>query len=124
MKALTVEQFEQADDLGAEWFPLPAAFGDDAGVFIRNMRADESAAMEDDVLGEDVPVDTFRRAVLLTAVVDEKNEPIFNEETIDVLMAKSRKTVQSLFDKACELNGLTKEDVDELEKNSESTQDE
>ena len=120
-KVLTVEQIQNTDDLGAEWHAMPPAFGEDVGVYIRIMRADEASEIEDKVTGDDIPPGEFRRLVLERTVVDENNVPLFDAETISVLMKKSRPTVEEVFDKACQINGLTRAEVDELEGNSEST---
>ena len=121
--AMTAEQFATVDDLEAEWFPLPEKlYGKDQGVYIRVMRSDEGSIIEDKVADRDVPVGEFRRLVLMSTVVDEDDSPIFDAETIAILTARNRRVVESMFERACELNGFSKKDVDEIEKNSDGGQ--
>lgn len=57
------------------------------------------------------------RLVSLTAV-DETGERLFNDKEVEALGNKSSKALQRLFDSAQKLNGITDDEVEELEGNS------
>jgi hypothetical protein len=122
-KAITREQFLDADDLTEEWVDLPASYGKDAGVYVRHMTGEERSLLEDKYAGDDkTPVREFRVAVLLATVVDDDDNALFNNDDDVALMGKNAGVLERCFDKSCKINGLTKKDVEVLEKNSGSDQ--
>jgi len=122
-KAITRSQFLEADDLDSEWVDLPKSYGKDAGVYVRHMTGEERSSLEDKYAGDKKgPVRDFRVAVLLATTVDENEAPLFTSDDDVALMGKNAGVLEGIFDRACEINGLTKKDVEELEKNSGSDQ--
>jgi hypothetical protein len=63
------------------------------------------------------------RLVALT-VVDQEGRQVFSERDVDVLNAKNADALEVIFKTALRLAGMSKADVDELTKNSESAQKE
>lgn len=64
----------------------------------------------------------FRAFLVASTLCDESNRLLCvngkRESTADALSGKAAGPVSRIFNAACELNGLTKDDVEELEKNS------
>lgn len=120
MKTLCKDEFLDADDLPLVPMPLPEdLYGKDCGFYVRTTTATQRSLLEKRFLDEDVRKHPgkFRSIVLMLCVVDENGAPIFEDADRPRLMEKNSGTVELLFAKACELNGLTKKDVEELEKN-------
>jgi hypothetical protein len=59
----------------------------------------------------------IRAKMILLAVIHEDGTPMFSESDLKPLSAKSAKAVGRLFDVACRLSGIGKDDVKDLEKN-------
>lgn len=66
----------------------------------------------------------FRAFLVASTLCDESNRLLCvngkRESSADALGAKAAGPINRIFNAACELNGLTKDDVEELEKNSEA----
>lgn len=60
----------------------------------------------------------FRTKLLVLTIVNEKNERVFTEEDIEALAEKSSLPIDMLATEAMKMNGILKEDEDELTKNS------
>ena len=58
-----------------------------------------------------------RAMLLVLTLCDESGNPIFTEKDLDELNKKNSKVIENLFTKASDLNGLSPESVEEIEKN-------
>lgn len=70
--------------------------------------------------GKKVVTKNFRAALLSRCLVDEEGTLLFNESDIEALGQKSARAIERLVDVAQEINGLSKKDAEELEKNSQA----
>lgn len=89
-------------------------------VFVKTMSAGDRDQWEASILdarGKFTP-DHGRAKLLLACVCDEAGKPLFDRGDVHDLSKKSSVAVQRVFDAAAKLNGIGKNDVDELEKNS------
>ena len=122
-KAIDKQAFLKANDLPLTWVPLPEdKYGKDAGVYVRNMTGAERSALEDRFASDKrMPVGAFRKAVLLSTVVDEEGKPLFADKDGEAVMAKNAGVLETMFERSCEINGLTQKDVDNIEGNSQSS---
>lgn len=121
-KALTLNEILALDDLPVQAVEVPQWNGH---VLLRTLRADERAELErkfskrkpsEDPLG-------FRKALIqATAMTPDGASLVANEEQAAALMAKNSEAVETIFEKALEINGFRKKDITELEKNSEASQ--
>ena len=125
LKAIAAKAFLAADDRPLEKVPLDLAlYGEGACVYVRRMSGTERSQIEKQWYDKDVADNPggFRWDVILRTIVDEAGNALFKSDMQAAVMGKSAGTLETLFEKACELNGLRKKDVEELEKNSESGQ--
>lgn len=60
---------------------------------------------------------SVRGSLCAVVICDENGNRLFTEQDIPVLEQKSAAALDRLFDVAMRMNGLRKQDVDELEKN-------
>lgn len=120
MRVLGKEEFLQSDDKKPTWVPLPPdLYGEDSGFFVRVMSGWERSEIEKLYIDGDPKQDPggFRGRILVSTIVDESGKPVFDKSDIQAIMEKNAGTLEVLFEKTCELNGLTKKDVERLEKN-------
>jgi len=59
----------------------------------------------------------LRASLLVKTICDENGSLIFTSKQMEFLNAKSSKVLNDLFDKAMEINGLSKNTNDEIKKN-------
>ena len=114
----------QANDLKSEEVDVPEWGGK---VKVRSMTGEERDAFEESTIqgkgkNRDVNMRNFRAKLVVRCVVDELGERIFGETDIQALAKKNSGAISRVFDVASRLSGLSKEDVDELTKNSEADQ--
>lgn len=90
-------------------------------VYIKGM----SAAEKDDFEAAQVSLNAkgkalhnFRARLVVATACDEQGNRVFSDEDVDALGELPAKDVAKLFDVATKLNGMSKEDVEDLEKNS------
>ena len=62
-----------------------------------------------------------RAALVVLAACDENGVAIFTKDDVSALAEKSTSAIIRIFDAAQSLNKITKEDVDELEGNSDAS---
>ena len=120
MRVLGKEEFLESKDKKPIWVPLPEdLYGNDSGFYVRVMSGWERSEIEKLYINGDPSTDPggFRGRILVNTIVDEDGIPIFQTDDIKQLMDKNAGTIEILFEKSCELNGLTKKDVERLEKN-------
>ena len=120
MKLLTRDHILDADDLVFDFVEVPEWRKDGFDVVcVRTMTAGErdrwETALLDDA-GEIRELHIRARLVSLT-VVGEDGMPLFNNEHIARLTAKSAAAMDRVFAAASKLNGLSAADVEELAKN-------
>jgi hypothetical protein len=66
--------------------------------------------------------DLFRAKLLALVIVDEEGNRMFtSHEDLVGLSGKSAQVLERFFNRAMEMNGLNRKEVEELEKNSETT---
>lgn len=93
------------------------AFGEDA--FIKEMSGKERDAFEAFTYMNGKPnYDRFRARLLARTLCDSEGNLIFAENDVDALADLPSGELVRLFAIASKVNGLTKDDVDELAKNS------
>lgn len=97
-------------------------------VYVQGLTGAERDRYEQSVMqrrgGQLVPNLTNARAKLIVvSLVDEDGAVLFREDEVAELGNIPARTLQKIWDKACELSGLSESDVDELEGNSEAVRD-
>lgn len=120
MKTLKKEEFLGADDLPLSPVSLPESYGKDVGFYVRMMTGTERSAMEKRIFAGTNPKDDpegFRIRMLADCIVDENGKHIFEKADAKRLMSKAAPSIELMFEAACELNGFTADDVEQLEKN-------
>jgi hypothetical protein len=120
MEPLTRESILQAKDLDLCPMAIPEWGGT---IYVRCMTGTERDAFEAEaytIRGKNVEInrENFRARLLVRVLVDEENQRIFSDQDINSLGGKSAKILDQLFSVAMRLNGLSREDVEELTKNS------
>lgn len=115
------------DDLLRAWTPTIQAvevpeLGADAVVYVRQFSAADRGKLE--ILGtkfkEGKAYDQVPRVRLLTvalALCDESGTRLFKDEECDQIGSMPAGVVDRIFEKAAEINGLSKKAVEEAEKN-------
>ena len=66
----------------------------------------------------------FRSRLVSLTAVDEDGARLFSDSDIELLAAKNASAINRIFDVSRRLSGLSETDVEDLEKNSEPSQDE
>jgi hypothetical protein len=117
---LTREQILGANDLPSVKVPVPE-WGPGAVVYVKSMTGAERDAFESQVVegrGPDrtVNVQNIRARLCARCIVNAGGTPLFTDADVEALGAKSAKVLDRIFEQAQKLNGLRKEDVDELGK--------
>lgn len=92
-------------------------------VWVRAFNALERSDLEKRFRNRDPNSDLadFRTSLLVLATVDENGERIFTLDDISWLKEKNAEAIERIFEVASKKNGFAKKDVEELEKNSESS---
>lgn len=126
MGTLTKEQILQADDLKKELVSVPDWGGD---VYVRTMTGTERDAFEQSIIetdGENIKMNfvNIRAKLCASTIVDEEGNRLFEEKDIAELGKKSAAALNHIFTAAQKLNGISKDDIKELAKNSGKTQSE
>ncbi|WP_284459685.1 hypothetical protein [Cupriavidus campinensis] len=67
-----------------------------------------------------VPYSVFTARVLVSTVVDEDGQPVFDEADIETLRGKNQAAMDRVLAVALRLNGLAASAVEEAEKNSDA----
>ena len=112
-----------ADDLARELVETPEWSG---SVYVRCLTGAERDRFEAEMLAdaeEDQRKRFFnlRARLVVLAVCDEHNMPLFMLNDVEALGRKSAKVLDRLFSVAQRLSGMTREDVEALTKNSVAT---
>ncbi len=122
MAFLSKEQILNANDIATEVVAVPEWGGE---VRVRGLSAAERDRFEERIVKREgkharVILTDVRAKLAALSMVDERGERLFNDGEVAVLTRKSAAALQRVFEVAQRLSGLTDEDVEELEKNSES----
>jgi hypothetical protein len=102
-----------ADDLERIEVDVPEWGG---SVWVRTMEATQRDAFEAQQLKE--PFKDVRARLVAATVCDASGALLFSDADIPSLSRKSAKALDRIFAVSTKLSGLTKEDIDELKKNS------
>lgn len=122
MGLLTIEEIKNADDKKTVDVSCPEWGGD---VRLRSLTGDERDELEfwwtrkpkeKDARGN-------RAKVISMMAITDKGEPLFNGEAAKLLGEKNAAVVDRLFAECLKLAGMTDEDVEVLEKNSDDAPD-
>lgn len=112
-----------ADDLARELVETPEWHG---SVYVRCLTGAERDRFEAEMLAD--PEEDSRKRfynlrarLVVLAVCDEHNLPLFMLNDVEALGRKSAKVLDRLFSVAQRLSGMTREDVEALTKNSGAT---
>jgi len=120
--ALTKDQILKAKDVKFVDVDVPEWGG---VVFIKTLTGTERDAFEESIIRDGkANLTNIRAKLCVRTIVNEKGERLFADNDIAVLGAKSAKALDRIFAAAQKLNGITAEDIEELEKNSEAGQSE
>lgn len=114
---LSKDQILQANDLPKEVVPVPEWGGE---VIVRTMTGSERDAYESSIMNGPSGEKDFTniRAKLCSKVlVDESGNLLFADADIISIGKKSAKALDRIFDVAVRLNGLSRKDIKDLEKN-------
>ncbi len=116
MERLSKEQILKADDLPYTDVPVWGGI-----VRVRTMTARERDEYEGSIYetsGTEIKFNRtdFRAKLVAKCAVDESGKRLFTDADVAALSAKSAKEVSILFDKAQELNGLSKAAQEAIEK--------
>lgn len=99
--------------------------GLDDQLYVRKMSAAERSSYElsMDFNDEGTPQDrlNIQTKLAVRALVDKDGDRIFGDDDLDLLAAKNSEALQMIFEAAAEVNGLTKDSIRALEKNSSET---
>ena len=119
---LSKEQILQADDLKREAVDTPEWGGE---VLLRELRGRERDAFEEGSMDKqrNVTMTNMRARLVALSAIDEEGERLFTAKEATELGDKSATALNRLFEVCCRLSGITSEDVDKLEKNSETHHD-
>jgi hypothetical protein len=120
----------KADALAADDIPVRDVEVPEWGGWVRIRGLDGKAASQFSrqlvKIGKDgkpqaTGLDNFMAKLLAVTIVDqESGKPIFNEDDLAALGAKSAKVLKRLSDIAADLSGMSDKAVEEAEKNSET----
>lgn len=107
-----------AQDLPRETVNVPEWGGD---VTVATMTGTERDTFEQE-LSDDKDNPIFRARVLVRCLTDEAGKPLFTADDIEALSSKSAKALDRLYTVAKRLNGIGKDEQEELRKNLSATQ--
>jgi hypothetical protein len=125
-KYLTKEVILLAQDIQREEVEVPEWGGI---VMVRGLSGKQRDALESSMIegkGKNANVNlvNLRAKLVARSVVDEDDKRVFEDADIPALAEKSAVALNRVYEVSQRLSGITKEDVDELTKNSEAAQKE
>jgi hypothetical protein len=125
LRILGREEILAAQDLAVEVVPVPE-WGENAAVLIRGLTGAERDAWEQETYntrGKDVSLNwaNARARLVARCIVDELGNRVFTNEDVVRLGKKSAVVLDRLFSKAQQKSGITKQDLEEVTKNSVTT---
>jgi hypothetical protein len=113
--SLSRDQILAADDKPVKEVPVPEWGGT---VYVRTMSGLERDRLEAQQQAN--PSKEVRARFVVAACCDADGELLFTEADIPALNGKNVKALDRIFDEVIELNRLSKDAVDDAEKNSEA----
>jgi L-ascorbate metabolism protein UlaG (beta-lactamase superfamily) len=105
-----------ADDIKVEELHIPEWGGT---VRVRGMDGTQRDAFEESQLG--APYRNLRARLAVATLITADGKPMFTAADVPALAKKSARALDRIFPVATRLSGLSKEDVEELKKNSSET---
>jgi len=126
MSLLTRDLILQANDLPTEEVEVKPWGG---AVQVRALTGAERDAFEQSIVEQKgkstkMNLTNLRARLVALTVVDEEGKRVFSDADARLLGEKSAIALNTVFEVAQRLSGLTPDDVEELTKNSETTQGE
>ena len=116
---LSRDEILNAKDLPTETVNVPEWGG---SVKIRSITAFERDSFEQSIIdGKKTNMSNIRARFCALIIVDDKGDRVFGDLDMAILGRKSGKALGRIFDAGQKLNGFSKEDFEELEKNSGKT---
>ena len=114
--ALSKDQILNADDQKIEKVDVPEWGGE---VCIKTMSGHQRDKYESDCIKASERKDfvNMRAKLAVLTICDEEGNLVFDEKEINSLTRKSASALEKVFAASCKLNGITDDDVKELEKN-------
>lgn len=108
-----------ADDLSTEIMDIPEWGGQ---IKIKEMTGSERDMLEQSTYtqkGDDFQMNLkdIRARLCAICIIDENNERLFEDSDIQELSKKSSKVLDRIFEVCQRINGLKKEELDEMAKN-------
>jgi len=119
MKLLTKDQILKADDRESVEVEVPEWHG---SCLVGSMSSSERDAFEASMIdskgkGDSKRLANFRARFVASCIVDEDGNRLFSNKDIVDLGKKSSAPISRLFDVARKINGMTDEDIEEIEGN-------
>jgi hypothetical protein len=113
----------KADDIEVRELEVPEWGG---SVYVRGMTGRERDQFEAGIVKQkgrntEINMKNARAKLVVLCTVDENGKRIFGDADIALLADKSAKALDRIFSVAQELSGISREDMEELTKNSEET---
>lgn len=126
MAILTRDAILNAPDIQTETVSVPEWGGE---VIVRGLTALERDRFDIAIINQDgkqikMNLLNARAKLVALTVVDETGKQIFKDEDVAALSQKSAAAVDRIYSVAQRLSGISDKDVEELEKNLETTQSE
>lgn len=113
---LSKEEILNANDIVIEEVQVPEWGG---SVFVRSLSGTDRDAFEQSVVeGKKMNLANIRARLCAKTICDADGERLFTDADVTALGRKSAKALNTVFEVAQGLNGLSTDDVKELEKNS------
>ena len=91
-------------------------------VYIRTLTAKEGNRFEQQAAQGAATRDDFYAKAAVLFLSDDNGNRLFDDSDVDALNHKSLDALKAVVEAGMKLNGYTSEEIDELEKNSETTQ--
>lgn len=124
MPLLTRDAILSASDVREEDVPVPEWGGT---VRVRGLTGKQRKALSESLLDQKGQASTRKAIDLQTrlpamCMIGEDGRRLFDDEDVALLNEKSAAALKRVFDVAARLSGLSDDDVEEMSKNSESSQ--
>jgi len=125
-KFLNKQDIVQVKDVKVEAVHVPEWGGT---VYVRSISAaergliEEAAAKFKESKGKDSFARTFTVKFASLALCDKDGERLFDDKDLSLLQQKNAAAISRIAEAAQRLSGFSKEDMEELEKNSKETQE-
>ena len=114
--ALTKDQIFNASDHQIKTLNIPEWGGD---ICLKTMTGFQRDKYESEILKcqKNNSFVNMRVKLAIYTVCDEDGNLLFEEKDINLLTKKSASALDKIFDEATKMNGISEEDIEELEKN-------